>query len=907
MHLLPHEVDKLLITQCGLLAQRRLSRGLRLNLPEATALIAHVLLELIRDGSHSVSELMSLGRHILGHREVMDGIPFIMREVQVEGTFPDGTKLVTVHEPITRDRGDLRLALYSSGLPEPDDAAFTHRTRQFTATPETDTSHSQSAKRLKTEHGHPNSSSSSSSSSFSSPSSQPPPFDQALPFPLAFPPGYIIPSPASTVLTLNAGRPLYSLHVTNHSDRPIQLGSHFHFAEANAALSFDRSLAYGRRLNVPAGTAVRFEPGERKRVPLVDIAGRRHVSGGNSIRSGPVLESHRPGVGPEALRRGFRHVAETGVGEGEVGVGTIARTKYISMYGPTVGDRIHLGDTGLVAEVEWDYTAVGGQYGDECVFGGGKTLREGMGQSNTADVNAVLDLLICNAVVIDWRGVYKADIGVRGGLIVGIGKGGNGDVMDGVTPGMECGVNTEVMNAGGMIVTAGGVDTHIHFICPQLCQTALASGVTTMIGGGVGPTSGTSATTCTPSAHDIAMMYQATDDIPINIGLTGKGNASDPAGLVEQVRAGVVGLKLHEDWGSTPAAIDCCLRVADEYDVAVTLHTDTLNESCNVEQTIAAIAGRAIHAYHSEGAGGGHAPDIIRVVGESSIIPSSTNPTRPYTVNTVDEHVDMLMVCHHLSKDLAEDVAFAESRIRGETIAAEDVLHDRGAISVMSSDSQAMGRVGETIMRTWQTAAKMKAQRGHLPDPGRGPPPPYPAPGPSAHATPHDNFRIRRYVAKYTVNPALTHGVGHVVGSVEVGRMADLVLWRPEGFGVRCEMVVKGGVAVWAVVGDANGSIPTPQPMRGREMWGALKGWVAAVALVGAEGVRGGRVAGYGLRKRVEVVRGCRTVRKADMKLNDWQPRMEVNPETFEVKADGEAMEAEPATVIPLAQRYAIF
>ena len=894
MHLLPHEMDKLLITQCGLLAQRRLSRGLRLNLPESTALIAHVLLELIRDGLHSVADLMGVGRTILGAREVMDGVAASISEVQVEGTFVDGTKLVTVHEPIVRPTGDLPLALYGSGLPLPDDAAFTHATRLYRAAEE-EGAPAQS-KKQKTAHA-----SSSSSSPLALPSTRP--------FPIDHPPGHVLPSPASSTLPLNAGRRCVTLDVMNHSDRPIQLGSHFHFHESNAALSFDRGLAYGRRLNVPAGTAVRFEPGERKRVSLVEIGGRRHVSGGNAIAPGPVDESRRPAVVLEVQRRGFRHVAEASA-EVAASSASVPRIKYLSMYGPTVGDRVLLGDTGLVAEVEFDYITRGAHYGDECVFGGGKTLREGMGQSNSADPSTALDLLICNALVIDWRGVYKADIGVKDGLIVGIGKGGNSDVMDGVTPGMEFGVGTEVINAAGMIVTAGAIDTHIHFICPQLCTTALASGVTTMIGGGTGPTSGTSATTCTPSAHDIAMMYRATDALPLNIGLTGKGNCSDPRGLVEQVRAGVVGLKLHEDWGSTPSAIDCCLRVADQYDIAVTLHTDTLNESCNVEQTIAAIAGRAIHAYHSEGAGGGHAPDIIRVVGEANIVPSSTNPTRPYTVNTVDEHVDMLMVCHHLSKDLAEDVSFAESRIRGETIAAEDVLHDLGAISVMSSDSQAMGRVGEVVIRTWQTAAKMKAQRGHLPAPSSPPLSPYPAP-PAASAfpasDPHDNFRIRRYVAKYTINPAVTHGIGHVVGDVAVGRMADLVLYRPERFGVRAELVVKGGVVAWAVMGDANASIPTPQPRVGRGMFGMEAGWGAGLAFVGEEGLKSGAVERWGLRKRVVAVKGCRGVRKGDMRLNDYLPKMEVNPETFVVKADGQVMQCEPASVIPLAQRYSLF
>jgi urease subunit alpha len=566
----------------------------------------------------------------------------------------------------------------------------------------------------------------------------------------------------------------------------------------------------------------------------------------------------------------------------------IDRSTYADLYGPTTGDRVRLGDTGLWAEVERDHTS----YGDECTFGGGKVLREGMGQATGVAADEALECVITNALIIDWWGVVKADIGIRGGRIVGIGKAGNPAVMAGVTPGMTIGVTTEAIAGEGMIVTAGGIDTHIHYICPQQAWEALASGVTTFVGGGTGPATGTCATTCTPSPRDLQMMLQATDAIPLNFGFTGKGNSAHPAGMRETVAAGAVGLKLHEDWGTTPAAIDTCLGLADLHDIQVTIHTDTLNESGAVEHTIAAFAGRTIHAYHTEGAGGGHAPDIIAVCGEPNVIPSSTNPTRPYTVNTIDEHLDMLMVCHHLDPSIPEDVAFAESRIRAETIAAEDILHDLGAISIISSDSQAMGRVGEVITRTWQTAHKMKEQRGSLPGDGAA-----------------DNARIKRYIAKYTINPALAHGLSHEVGSVEVGKLADLVLWRPAFFGAKPELVVKGGTIAWAAMGDANASIPTPQPVIGRPMFGAHGRAVGgcSIAFVSQAAFAAGVGATYGLTKRTSPVRGCRTVKKADMKHNDACPAITVDPETYRVTADGEVLTCAPATSLPLTQRYALF
>jgi urease subunit alpha len=565
------------------------------------------------------------------------------------------------------------------------------------------------------------------------------------------------------------------------------------------------------------------------------------------------------------------------------------RTHYADMFGPTTGDKVRLGDTSLILEVEKDFTV----YGDECKFGGGKVIREGMGQAAGVGAKDALDCVITNALVVDWSGIYKCDLGIKNGLISGIGKAGNPDMMAGVTKGMIVGVTTEVIAGESLILTAGGLDTHIHFICPQQAHEAIAAGLTTMVGGGTGPAVGTCATTCTPSPFYIKAMLQAVDNLPLNFGFTGKGNTAMPAGLPEQIIAGAIGLKLHEDWGTTPAAIDCCLNVADQHDVQVTIHTDTLNESTFVEGTIAAFKGRTIHTYHSEGAGGGHAPDIIRICGEPNVLPSSTNPTRPYTVNTIDEHLDMLMVCHHLDPNLPEDVAFAESRIRGETIAAEDILHDMGAISMMSSDSQAMGRIGEVITRTWQTADKMKQQRGRLPE----------------EKGDNDNLRIKRYISKYTINPALAHGMSHIIGSIEKGKLADLVLWKPAFFGAKPEMVIKGGVIAWAQMGDPNASIPTPQPVFMRPMFGAFGKATGpcSIAFVSQLCKQRGIAKTYGLSKRIEAVKGCRKVGKKDLKWNNAMPKITVDPETYEVRADGELLTCEPAKILPLTQRYYLF
>ena len=573
---------------------------------------------------------------------------------------------------------------------------------------------------------------------------------------------------------------------------------------------------------------------------------------------------------------------------------TLSRRAYAEMYGPTVGDRVRLADTELVIEVEADHTLSAGSYGEEVKFGGGKTIRDGMGQGqrvNGPGAADAMDCVITNALIVDHWGIVKADIGLRGQRIAAIGKAGNPDVQPGVD--IVIGPGTEIIAAEGMIVTAGAIDSHIHFICPQQIDEALASGVTTMLGGGTGPATGTFATTCTPGPENIARMLQAADAFPMNLGFLGKGNASRPEALRQQVEAGAIGLKLHEDWGTTPAAIDCCLAVADAHDVRVSIHSDTLNESGFVEDTIAATKGRTLCAFHTEGAGGGHAPDILRVVGEANFLPSSTNPTMPYTVNTVDEHLDMLMVCHHLDAAIAEDLAFAESRIRRETIAAEDVLHDLGAISMFSSDSQAMGRVGEVVLRCWQTAHKMKVQRGALEGDGER----------------NDNARVKRYAAKIGINPALANGIAHEVGSVEVGKWADLVLWRPAFFGVKPSLVLKGGFIALAAMGDPNASIPTPQPVHYRPMFGSFGGALGrgSLTFVSQAAAASGLPASLGLRKALATVQGCRGVTKRDMRLNDYLPRMQIDAQTYEVRADGVLLTCEPAAVLPMAQRYFLF
>ncbi|KAG8983532.1 Urease [Tulasnella sp. JGI-2019a] len=840
MKLAPRELDKLVLSQTGLLAQRRLARGCKLNITEATALIASQLQERIRDGNHSVSQLMQLGKQMLGRRHVLPNVPALLHDVQVEGTFVDGVFLVTVHDPVCTNDGNLQEALYGSFLPTPTEDHF--------------------------------------------------PLEDPSLYERNSGPGAVIVK-RNAPITINANRNRVKLRITNSGDRPIQVGSHYHFIETNPALIFDRGLAYGKRLDIPAGTAVRFEPGDVKSVTLVAIGGHKIISGGNGLASGPVDLGRTDAIISQLVTKGFGHTAEPGALSIAVTPNVVSRETWLGMFGPTTGDRVRLGDTDLWVEVEKDMTS----YGDECKFGGGKTLREGMGQATNRAAHQSLDLVITNALIIDWSGIYKADIGVFDGKIVGIGKAGNPDVMDGVDPLLVVGSSTEVIAGEKMIITAGAIDAHIHYICPQQWQEAIASGTTTMIGGGTGPSAGTSATTCTSSPFYMRHMLAATDDIPMNFAFTGKGNDSGPACLEDIVKAGACGLKLHEDWGSTPVAISNSLDIGDKYDVQVNIHTDTLNESGFVESTIAAFKGRTIHTYHTEGAGGGHAPDIIVVCEHNNVLPSSTNPTRPYTRNTLDEHLDMLMVCHHLDPSLPEDLAFAESRIRAETVAAEDVLHDMGAISMISSDSQAMGRVGEVVSRTWRTASKMRSFRGPLKT--------------SGDEEGKDNARVKRYIAKYTVNPAITHGISHLVGAVQPGLLADLVLWKPENFGIKPSMVIKSGVIAWAQMGDANASIPTVQPIISRPMWGAQSGSAAinSIAFVSQISIESGTIASYRLSKRVEAVKGCRKVTKKDMKWNDTTPKMTVNPETYAVHADGVLADIEPADTLPLTRSYNIF
>ncbi|KAK7037956.1 urease [Favolaschia claudopus] len=838
MRLLPREEAKLLLHQTGFLAQKRLARGLQLNQTEAVALIASQLQELIRDGTHSVSQLMQHGKTLLGRRHVLPSVASLLHEIQVEGTFHDGVFLVTVHHPICTESGNLEAALYGSFLPIPSEDKF----------PIADIS-AYARENL---------------------------------------PGAILTRPEPIVI--NKGRQRVQLRVTNNGDRPIQVGSHYHFIETNSALSFDRGKSYGKRLDILAGTAVRFEPGDVKTVTLCSIAGAKIVSGGNRLASGVVEPSRIDHIVSNLVQRDFGHVPEPGALE--VSADTeISREAYISMFGPTVGDRVRLGDTALWVEVEHDETV----YGDEVKFGGGKSIREGMGQATNRPASETLDLVITNALIIDWSGIYKADIGVKDGKIAGIGKAGNPDVMANVHPSLIIGSSTEVIAGEKLIVTAGAIDAHIHFICPQQVEEALAAGTTTMIGGGTGPSAGTNATTCTPSPFYMRHMLAATDGLPMNFAFTGKGNDAGPAALEDIVKAGAAGLKLHEDWGTTPATITTALDIGDKYDVQVNIHTDTLNESGFVETTIAAFGGRTIHTYHTEGAGGGHAPDIIVVCGLPNVLPSSTNPTRPFTSNTLDEHLDMLMVCHHLDRSIPEDIAFAESRIRAETVAAEDVLHDNGAISIISSDSQAMGRVGEVVSRTWRTASKMREFLGPLTELG--------------DAEGKDNGRVKRYVSKFTINPAIAHGMSHVVGQVASGTLADLVLWKPENFGSKPEMVIKSGVIAWSQMGDANASIPSVQPFFGKPMWGAKPGSAAlnSRAFVSQISLESGTVQSYGLSKRLEAVRNCRAIGKKDMKWNDATPEMTVDPESYEVRASGVLMDVGPATKLPLARVYNLF
>ena len=810
-------------------------------------------------------------------------------------------KLLTIHDPISLEDGNLELALEGSFLPVPDVSIFhTNKLAESAEDAQIDNTMNNMT------------------------------------------PGQVLVSPTLPSITINSNSNLIELAVTNTGDRPIQVGSHYPFLETNPALVFDRKLSLGKRLNVPSGASVRFEPGEQKTVTLVELGGKQNVVCGNGLTGGVATDAKweeiearmnaKGGFGNEPISSG----GGSG-GGGQVPEGTpyvLTRSAYADAYGPTMGDRVRLGDTSLVARITSDYT----HYGEECKFGGGKSLREGMGQMTSVSAELALDCVITNAMIIDpILGIIKADIGIKGNKIHNIGKAGNPDTMNGVTltPGKEMivGPTTDVIAGEKMIVTAGGVDTHIHFICPQQCDEAIASGVTTMYGGGTGPSAGTSATTCTPGPGHVEMMLRATDDMPLNFGFSGKGNTSDPnASLLDVLRCGASGFKLHEDWGTTPSAINACLTFADEHDVQITIHTDTLNESGYVDDTLKAVGGRTIHAYHTEGAGGGHAPDIMKIVKEKNVLPSSTNPTRPFTRNTIDEHLDMLMVCHHLDPSIPEDVAFAESRIRPETIAAEgkymhvvrctflqptyvliclrttltyiDILHDLGALSMISSDSQAMGRVGEVITRTWQTADKMKKQLGTLEED---------AASSASHSDgADDNERILRYIAKYTINPAIAHGMSHLIGSIESGKLADLVLWKPATFGAKPEMIIKGGTIAWAQMGDPNASIPTPQPVYMRPMFGARPrvagdGGGTSIAFVSNMAACDGIGERLDLGKEVAPVVGTRHISKADMVRNDATPDISIDPETFEVIADGKRLWCDPVEKIPLAQRFFLF
>jgi urease subunit alpha len=683
-------------------------------------------------------------------------------------------------------------------------------------------------------------------------------------------------------IELNAGRERRRIVIENTGDRPIQVGSHFHLPDSNSALAFDREAAKGFRLDIPAGTSIRFEPGVSREVPIVALAGRKAVPGLSLPADG----------GPSSTSPFRGREAKPGISDGvrnDVGASApqlITRARYAALYGPTAGDQVRLGDTDLWIEVERDYT-VGG---DEAVFGGGKSVRESMAQGSTTSDDGALDTVITNAIVLDWWGIVKADVGIKDGRIVALGHAGNSDIADGIHPQLEIGAGTEVISGEGRILTAGGVDSHVHLMSESQIIEALGTGITTIIGGGTGPAEGTKATTVTPGPWHLSHILRSLDHLPVNLLLLGKGNTVSAEALAEQALGGAGGYKVHEDWGSTPAAIDAALTAAERWGLQVALHSDSLNEAGYVESTLNAINGRSIHAFHAEGAGGGHAPDILKVASHPNVIPGSTNPTLPHTVNTIAEHLDMLIVCHHLNPQVPEDLAFAESRIRGTTIAAEDILHDMGAISITSSDAQAMGRIGEVIARSWQVAHTMKLRRGDL-DP----------------STPADNLRAKRFVAKYTINPAIAHGIDCYLGSIEPGKMADLVLWQPKFFGIRPDLIIKGGALVYAGLGDPNASIPTPQPVLQRPALGYEGGPKVSLSFVAQAAIDGGLADRLGLRRELAPVRDTRGIGKAQMKLNDDLPRIDIDPATFRIDINGETVIPQPAERLPLAQLYTLF
>eukprot|EP00915_Cephaloidophora_sp_WS-2016_P008754 GHVH01012259.1.p1 GENE.GHVH01012259.1~~GHVH01012259.1.p1 ORF type:complete len:1113 (+),score=129.88 GHVH01012259.1:35-3373(+) len=999
-HLVPRELDNLTLTIAGQLSQKRLARGLRLNAVEASSLLAFVLLELIRDGVFTVASATEMGKCILGSRQVLPGVSEIIHEIQVEGTFMDGTKLVTVHDPICKRDGFISLALHGSFLPVPSPEVFDEpgpcpsviemngvpagnpsrrsltRNEQIgvnqniidsgpvitditTYSPQshqlldyiTDndpsstlhdiidihqdvseaTTDEDSIETTRSNFTIENGSVISMNDSYMN-----------LPGLLCEDidtgrfPGQIM--CARAPVHLNRGKERRIISVTSLSDRPIQVGSHYPFFEVNKSLIFNRKVAIGMRLDIPAGAAVRFEPGIAREVMLVELGGTRTVFGGNSFLAGSTerLDNESEVMYDERVESAFRMLRRRNVEISDEPYRpssiafTMPRELYVRSFGPTTGDRIRLADTSMWVTVERDLI----QHGDECKFGGGKVLRESAGmRAGCADGSydthylsnristprgVCLDLVITNVLVLDpFLGVTKCDIGVKDGRIAGIGNAGNPDVMDNVHPDLVIGTGTEVVSGELLFATAGAVDCHIHFITPGIIDDAVASGITTLIGGGTGPATGTCATTCTPGRSGLRNMMEGTDCYPLNFGFTGKGSApmTDvdhlPVDLVEQIEAGAIGLKIHEDWGASPAVIDAALSVADAYDIQVTIHTDTLNESGCIEDTIAAIGGRTIHAYHTEGAGGGHAPDIIKIVSCPHVIPSSTNPTRPFTVNTIEEHVDMLMTCHHLDKHVVEDLAFAESRIRGETIQAEEVLHELGAISVISSDSMAMGRVGEVISRTWQTAHAMKHKL---------PPPvgawmndmcnkerleryvrarslervgllPYSSsilkPPPRGDTADHytDNNRVMRYLSKYTINPSLAHGVAHEIGSLLPGRLADIVLWKFNSFGAKPEMIIKQGVVIHSTMGPANASIPTTMPQIARKQFGWNQSSVGTL-FTSRAACDSGLLETWNISKKCVPVLNCRDIRKSDMVLNRVTPVIDVDPESYMVSLE---------------------
>jgi len=691
--------------------------------------------------------------------------------------------------------------------------------------------------------------------------------------------------PTDGKIIANKGKKTIKLKVSNTGDRPIQVGSHTHFSETNKALEFDREKSLGFHLNVPSGTSVRFEPGESKHVEVVEFGGTKTIFGFSGLVSGD-LESKKEEAIKNINENNFKNISENI--EGESNSLEISRNRYVELFGPTVGDKVRLADTELVIEIEKDLI----KYGDELVFGGGKSARDGLGQASGVLREESADLVITNAMIIDpILGIIKADIGIKDGKILGVGNAGNPNVMDDVD--IVVSSNTEIISGEHTICTPGTIDSHIHFISPQQAIDAICNGVTTMIGGGTGPADGTNATTCTPGEWNIHKMIEAVEEYPLNFGFLCKGNDSLEEALLEQVKAGACGLKLHEDWGTTPATINSALNVADKTDTQVAIHTDTLNECGYVDDTIKAIAGRTIHTYHTEGAGGGHAPDIMKIAGEANILPSSTNPTRPYTVNTLQEHLDMMMVCHHLNPSVPEDVSFAESRIRAETIAAEDVLHDIGAISMMSSDSQAMGRVGEVTTRNWQTADKMRKMKGGLPE----------------ETGDNDNLRVKRYIAKITINPAITHGISTYVGSLEPGKIADIVVWTPQFFGIKPKLIVKGGFIAYALMGDPNASIPTTEPVYYRPMFGALgkAKQTTSVTFTSQLALDNKLEEKLKIQKRLVAVKNCRNIGKKDMIYNDKTPKIEVDPETYEVKVDGEIATVDPAEKLSLARLYSLY